>query len=151
MTDVNQRLASLHEARDTFFKALKTHEHSIYKLGYEDGFQAGWEAALSQLSQLKPEVNFVSNGPTDLGHLLHREADEIPTRDTILRILSQNPGIKRQDLVELAEKQMPTLNERSVRTALQRMKNAGELKTVENKWFLAEKRVNIGKATTAAE
>ena len=54
MTDASRRLASLHDARETFFKGLKNHEHTIYQLGYEDGFSAGWEAAVNRLSEVKP-------------------------------------------------------------------------------------------------
>jgi hypothetical protein len=138
-SEVNQRLASLHEARDTFFKALKLHEHSIYKLGYEDGYAAGWDAALSKLAEIKPTANVAPTGPTDLGHLLYRETDETPTHDTILNIIRHNPGVKRQDLVEAARKPLPNLNERTVRTALQRMKNAGDLQVIDGKWYLSEK------------
>lgn len=145
MSDVNQRLSSLHEARDTFFKALKVHEHSIYRIGYEDGYAAGWDAALNRLAEIKPEANFTPTGPTDLGHLLHRQTDEAPTHDTLLHILKHNPGLRRQEIVENARKTLPNLNERSVRTALQRMKNAGELQVIDAKWYLTEKQKKVSK------
>ncbi len=140
MTDIKQRLASLHLARDSFFAALKDHEHAIYKLGYEDGFCAGWEAALTRLAELKPEAKFKSTGPTDLSHLLHQQQAEVPTHDILLDILKGSPGLQRGEIVDIARKKMPTMNERTVRTALQRMKNAGELRVAENRWYLTEKR-----------
>jgi hypothetical protein len=149
-SEVNQRLASLHEARDSFFKALKLHEHAIYKLGYEDGYSAGWEAALSKLAEIKPAANFSPTGPTDLGHLLYKQSDEKPTHDTLLHIIKHHPGLRRQDIVEAARKPLPTLNERTVRTALQRMKNAGELQVADGKWYLAEKQGRVAKHTSDA-
>jgi hypothetical protein len=144
-SEVNQRLASLHEARDAFFKALKVHEHTIYKLGYEDGYSAGWEAALSKLAEIKPAANFAPSGPTDLGHLLYKQTDETSTQDTLLDIIKTNPGLKRQEIVEAARRPLPTLNERTVRTALQRMKNAGELQVVDSKWYPTEKQSKVAR------
>lgn len=139
MTDAKQRLASLHVARDSFFKALKDHEHAIYKLGYEDGFGAGWEAALSRLAELKPEAKFGTSGPTDLSHMLHKQQREVPIQDILLEIVTGAPGLQRHEIIDSARKKMPTLNERTVRTALQRMKNTGELRVAESRWYLVEK------------
>jgi hypothetical protein len=150
-SEVNQRLASLHEARDHFFKALKIHEHAIYKLGYEDGYSAGWEAALSKLAEIKPAANFSPSGPTDLGHLLYRQSDEKPTHDTLLHIVRHNPGFRRQEIVEAARKHLPTITERTVRTALQRMKNAGELQVVDGKWGLSERQAKISSKAGSGE
>lgn len=144
-SEVNQRLASLHEARDSFFKALKLHEHAIYKLGYEDGYSAGWEAALSKLAEIKPAANFSPSGPTDLGHLLHKQSDEKPIHDTLLHIIKLNPGLRRQEIIDAARKPLPNLDERSVRTTLQRMKNAGQLQVAEGKWHLTEKQGRVSR------
>lgn len=151
MTDATQRLASLHEARETFFKAVKTHEHSIYKLGYEDGFSAGWEAALSRLSEIKPAAKFVTSGPGDLSHMLHEQTSDVPTHDTLLGIIKENPGLQRGEIVTHARKKLPSLNERTVRTALQRMKNAGELRVTESKWYWVERRQGDRHAATDQE
>jgi len=147
MSDINQRLSSLHEARDAFFKALKVHENSIYKIGYEDGYGAGWEAALNKLAEIKPEVNFSTQGPTDLSHLLHSQSDEVPTHDTLLTIIKQHPGLRREEIIDTAAKHLPNLNERTVRTALQRMKNAGDLHATDGKWYIAEKPKKSGRSS----
>ena len=150
MTDAKQRLASLHVARDGFFKALKDHEHAIYKLGYEDGFGAGWEAALSRLAELKPEAKFKTSGPTDLSHLLHKQQGEVPTHDILLDIIENTPGLLRHEIIDSARKKMPTLNERTVRTALQRMKNAGDLRVAESRWYLVDKQKQKAQVETEA-
>lgn len=150
-SEANQRLSSLHEARDSFFKALKVHEHAIYKLGYEDGYKAGWEAALSKLAETKPSVTFETSGPADLGHLLYKKTDEKPMQDTLLHIIKLHPGLKRQEIVEAARKPLPNLNERAVRTALQRMKNAGELQVIDSKWYLIDKQGKAARQAQAAD
>jgi hypothetical protein len=142
MSDPKQRLASLHDAREAFFKALKSHEHSIYKLGFDDGFAAGWEAAISRLAELKPAgmSSASSSSQGDLSVMLKKDEGEIPAHETLLKIISKTPGMQRQEIVEIACKTLSTLNERTVRTALQRMKGAGELYVEDNRWFIVERR-----------
>src|SRR5262245_7284006 len=126
MSDPKQRLASLHDARETFFKALKTHEHTIYKLGFDDGFAAGCDAAISRLAELKPAgASSASSSHGDLGAVMKKDEGEIPAHETLLRIIATTPGMQRHEIVEIACKTLSTLNERTVRTALQRMKGAG--------------------------
>ena len=139
MTDARQRLASLHDARETFFKGLKNHEHTIYKLGYEDGFSAGWAAAVSRLSEVRPGAGVSTVPSRDLTNILQEEPEEIPPQDTLLAIIEQTPGLLRQQIVETARKGLSTLTERTVRTALQRMKTAGELIVEDNRWYVADK------------
>jgi hypothetical protein len=140
MTDAARRLASLHDARETFFKGLKNHEHTIYQLGYEDGFSAGWEAAVNRLSEVKPGAGVSTVPSRDLTNILRQEPEEIPAHDTLMAIIEQTPGLLRQQIVETARKGLSTLNERTVRTALQRMKTAGELVVEDNRWYVAEKK-----------
>lgn len=104
MTDAKERLASLHVARDSFFKALKDHEHAIYKIGYEDGFSSGWEAALNRLAELKPQAKLKTSGPSDLSHILHKQGEEVPAHDTLLAIVTEKPGLIRRDVIDLARK-----------------------------------------------
>ena len=144
MTNASRRLASLHDARETFFKGLKNHEHTIYKLGYEDGFAAGWEAAVSRLSEVKPGVGVSTVPSRDLTNILQQEPEEIPAHDTLMAIIVQTPGLTRQEIVETARKGLSTMNERTVRTALQRMKTAGDLEVEDNRWYVADKQKAAG-------
>jgi hypothetical protein len=125
---------SLDAARDIFFSALKTHEEFVYKLGYEAGFQAGWEAFVKHLSQSKPDPSMV-DANAEFSEL-HR--DEIPARDALVSIVEQTPGLGRQEILEQAKKSL-TLSERSLRTALQRLKETGLLRVEEGKWYVAFK------------
>lgn len=146
MTDASRRLASLHDARETFFKGLKNHEHTIYKLGYEDGFSAGWAAAVNRLSEVKPGAGVSTVPSRELTSILQQEPEEIPARDTLMAIIVQTPGLIRQEIVETARKGPSTLSERTVRTALQRMKTAGELLVEDNRWYVADKQKGSEKA-----
>lgn len=150
MTDASRRLASLHDARETFFKGLKNHEHTIYQLGYEDGFSAGWEAAVNRLSEVAPGKGVSTVPSKDLTNILRQEPEEIPAQDTLIAIIEQTPGLLRQQIVETARKGLSTLNERTVRTALQRMKTAGELIVEDNRWYIADKQKG-GEKTAAGQ
>lgn len=138
MAENDQRLASLNEARDLFLKALKDHEHFVYRLGYEAGFAAGWEALVRKLSMTKPDEPAVPPH-RDLSELMQQHEGEIPARDTLIAIIKQAPGLQRHEIVEIASKSLSHLTERTVRTALQRLKEAGELRVEEGKWFVAVK------------
>jgi hypothetical protein len=136
MSDGDQRLASLNTARDVFLRALKMHEQFVYKLGYEAGFQAGWEAVVQRLAQTKPDLSLVSND-RQLSELHHDV--EIPARDTLLAIVANSPGLERHDIVEMAQKSVTTLSERTLRTALQRLKDIGVLRVDDGKWYVVVK------------
>jgi len=150
MTKATRRLASLHDAREIFFKSLKNHEHTIYQLGYEDGFSAGWEAAVNRLSEVKPGAGVSTTASRDLTNILRQEPEEIPAHDTLMAIIVQTPGLIRQEIVEVARKGLSTLSERTVRTALQRMKTAGELIVEDNRWYVADKQ-RSGKADARSQ
>ncbi len=138
MGDNEQRLASLSESRDLFLRALKEHEQFVYKLGYEAGFAAGWEALVRRLSTVKPDEASVPPH-RDLSDLMQQHETEIPARDTLIAIIKQAPGLQRHEIVEIASKSLSHLSERTVRTALQRLKDAGELRVEDGKWFVAVK------------
>jgi hypothetical protein len=138
MADSDQSLASLNEARDTFFKALKDHEHYVYKLGYEAGFAAGWEAVVRRLSSATPDEAVVPPYG-DLSDLMQHHEGEIPARDSLIAIITQSPGLQRHEVVETARKSLSHLNERTVRTVMQRLKEAGELRVEDNRWYVAVK------------
>lgn len=150
MTNATRRLASLHDARETFFKGLKAHEHTIYQLGYEDGFSAGWEAAVNRLSEVKPGAGVSTTPSRDLTNILRQEPEDIPAHDTLMSIIVQTPGLIRQEIVEVARKGLSTLSERTVRTALQRIKTAGELIVEDNRWYVADKGKSGATATMTA-
>jgi hypothetical protein len=136
--DDDQRLTSLNEARDVFLRALKNHEHFVYRLGYEAGFAAGWEALVRRLSTAKPDEAAVPPHG-DLSDLMQQHESEIPARDTLIAIIKQAPGLQRHEVVEIARKSLSHLTERTVRTALQRLKEAGELRVEDNRWYVAVK------------
>jgi hypothetical protein len=140
MSDPKQRLASLHDAREAFFKALKSHEHSIYKLGFDDGFASGWDAAITRLAEMKPAGASTSSTQGDLSAVLQKDDGESPAHETLLKIIAKTPGLQRQEIVDIACKTLSTLNERTVRTALQRMKGSGELQVLDNRWYIVERR-----------
>lgn len=138
MNESDQRLGSLNEARDAFIKALKSHEHFVYKLGYEAGFEAGWAALVQRLASQKPDLSMVT-AHHDPAEMLHGHEVEGPARDTLMAIITQTPGLERHEIIEAARKSVSSLSDRSLRTALQALRDAGELRVESGKWYVAPK------------
>lgn len=140
MNENDQRLGSLNEARDVFIRALKSHEQVVYKLGYEAGFEAGWEAVVRRLSAQKPDIS-LAPGQHDLSELVHGQDNETPAREALLSIIAGSPGLERQDILETARKNVSTLSERILRTVLQRLREVGELRVDNGRWYIATREV----------
>lgn len=138
MSEHDPRLTSLNEARDVFLNSLKNHEQFVYRLGYEAGFAAGWDALVRRLSTTKPDEPVLPDH-RNVSDLLEQHEGEIPARDTLMAIVKQAPGLQRHEIVEIARKSLSHLTERTVRTALQRLKEAGELRAEDGKWFVTVK------------
>jgi hypothetical protein len=138
MSESDQRLGSLNEAREAFVRALKSHEHFVYKLGYEAGFEAGWEAVVRRLASQKPDLSMAPShhNPADM---LHSHEVEGPARDTLMAIIAQSPGLERHEIIETARKTASSLSERSLRTALQALRDTGVLRVDSGKWYLVSK------------
>jgi hypothetical protein len=137
MSDNDERLISLNEARDVLLRSLKAHEHFVYKLGYEAGFAAGWDAVVRRMSQSKPDYSMIDDRQ-ELSEVPHHES-EIAARDTLMSIVAQEPGLERHEILETARKSLTTLSERTLRTAMQRLKEAGDLRVENGRWFVAQK------------
>lgn len=151
------QFSSLSEARDAFTQALKLHEHYVYHVGYEDGFNAGWEAAISHLSDSKPDSlhfndkselsqkdfqadnDFLEDSDSESEADQGQETD-FSARDAIVALIEQQPGLTRQTIIQRSLATVPNMTERRVRMALQRLKTSGDLRCQDNRWYVIEKR-----------
>ena len=138
MSENDKRLASLNEARELFIRSLKTHEHVVYRLGYEAGFTAGWDALVRRLASTKPDLSAAPE-EKDLSDLLHEEKHDIPVRDTLMSIVITSPGLERHEIMDEARKRLSNLSDRAIRTALQRLKNMGEMYVNDGRWYISAK------------
>jgi hypothetical protein len=150
MSDSDQRLASLNEAREVFVRALKTHEHFVYKLGYEAGFAAGWDAVVRRMSQAKPDFS-MADEKQELSELQQHHESEIAARDTLMSIVAQTPGLERHEIIETARKNLTTLSERTLRTAMQRLKETGDLRADNGRWYIAQKETTAARPVLSSD
>ncbi|MEJ2123270.1 MAG: hypothetical protein P8Y67_10745 [Alphaproteobacteria bacterium] len=136
MSENDKRLASLNEARELFIRSLKTHEHFVYRLGYEAGFAAGWDAVVRRLASTKPDLSAAPD-KKDLSDLLPDTLTDSSARDTLISIVFASPGMERYQIVQEALKRLSNLSERAIHTALQRLKAVGDLYVEDGGWYVS--------------
>ena len=116
-------------ARIALQTALSELERTIFAMGYDAGFAAGWDAALQRLTSLsseKPEPRL------PIAAVFNASA-----KDVVFRVIQQSPGLRGTEIVKATAKAGTPLDERNVRTALHRLKGANRIKNVDNRWFAA--------------
>jgi hypothetical protein len=133
MNENDHRQGPLSDARDVFISALKTHEHFVYKLGYEAGFQAGWEAVVQRLASQKPDLS-LAPGHEDPEEAVPHQEMVGPARDTLMTIITHTPGLERHEIIETARK-AANLSDRCLRMALQALRDAGVLRVEGGRWY----------------
>lgn len=138
------RAAAQAEARRAAIEAINSLEEAALRRGFDAGFLAGWEAGQKRIREMMAEAApqaamtaaVEAKGPPALP-----EGPTVPTvraADVVSDIIRSNPGIRGVDIVKAAEDAgHPTL-ERTVRTALYRMKRDGQIKNLDGKWFAAD-------------
>lgn len=58
--------------------------------------------------------------------------------DVVMGILAVEPGLRGHEIAERAASRVPPVKERTVRTALFRLKNKFLLKILDDRWYLAK-------------
>lgn len=134
------------EARRGVTEALKALELAASRRAFHEGFLAGWDAGQKRIREMMAEaaprpamtVRLASEGAATLP--LFSEGPPAPTvraADAVGDIIRANPGIRGVDIVKAAADAGQPILERTVRTALYRMKRDGRIKNLEGKWFAA--------------
>jgi hypothetical protein len=114
-------------ARSDTHAALAELERSMYAMGYDQGFNAGWDAAVRRLSAVSMEKPTVS--APSLADL------DVPAKEVVLQVIERSPGLRGVEIVDAAARSGSPVHERAVRTALHRLKSAGRIKNEDGKWF----------------
>lgn len=109
-------------------------EKSLFHLGYDYGFNAGWDAAVRRIASAgtqKPD----NLSPPSLVDLDASAKDDPPAREVVLRLIQENPGLRGMELVAAAARAGSPLNERTIRTALHRLRAAERIRNDDGKWY----------------
>lgn len=134
-------------ARNAAIDAMKAFERAAWNAGFHEGFREGWDAgrkwfqeALEKASaQPEPPVARADqNAPLALFTLQPSAGSGVRAADIVFDVIEANPGIRGVEIVNATHEVGTPVIERTVRTALYRMKREGRIKNLEGRWFTAE-------------
>jgi len=132
------------------FSAMGELEKTLYGVGYDDGFNAGWDAAWRRFSALtqtapRPEPTEQTVGqPPELPKAF--QESELPTMTVVLEIVKSKPGLRGIEIIDAAKVAGTPLKERTVRTALHRLKENESIRNLDGRWFVAASDASESKA-----
>lgn len=107
----------------------------MFNIGYDRGFDAGWDAAVRRMGQVlqqgsPPEPE---RAPPPSPEVALAVATDLTAKDVVLEIVRRKPGLRGRDIVQETDKSQK-LNERTVRTALYRLKVDGLIYVKDGLW-----------------
>lgn len=140
------------EQRDPVDQQLRDLLTAIFKYERwvrEEGFKAGWAAAVRKLEKERavlPEsqaphpqglvaqfAQFMENNPPKVVLTRPPSASEL-----VLRAITEKPGLKGVNLLAYARTIEPQMHERTFRTALHRLRHQHKkIENVDGRWYLA--------------
>lgn len=131
--------ASMMEAHQ---QALVRYENALWRGAWETGYNQGWkdgyEAALAQMAQLRANTPPpTTTRPEPIAPSLEEDPDDTPTaQEIVLMTVGTFPGLRGVDVVKHTASSGTPVKERTVRTALHRLKTAGQIVNVDERWYL---------------
>ncbi len=129
--------------QEVFGKALHQYENSLWRAGIEHGYNQGWtagyEAAVRQLQEARATPPREAR-PETTGPPIEEDTEDeaLTAKDVVFNIISATPGLRGVQIVAATEKAGTPLKERTVRTALHRLKTADKIKNVDERWYLRD-------------
>jgi len=133
--------AELTKARDSTFAAIKELELAAWHKGFDAGFARGWETAIHRFKTLMEKSDVApSHQSTSAPVSLFLQDHDRPrtlrrASDVVLDIIKAHPGIKGVDIVRISVEAGEPVLERTVRTALYRMKRDGQIRNLGGGWY----------------
>jgi len=145
----NERDAEQKAARAAALDALHEWERKTFRQGFDAGWEAcneRWRKMLQEATQQVEATAAVAPTTAQPGHDANQRIylgdDARPAArkaaDVVFDVIRSNPGIRGVDIVRATGERGPPLLERTVRTALYRMKRDGLVKNLEARWFAAD-------------
>jgi hypothetical protein len=138
MNDPSHEEGLLDPARRALFEALNGLETTLYNMGYDAGFNAGWDAAVRRFTAVieqRPEPDAAPTVRPQPAKIGDRIDADLPAKERVLQLIQLSPGLRGVELVEALNKDGATMPERTVRTALHRLKNSGQVRNEDGKWY----------------
>jgi hypothetical protein len=141
-------LAEARVAKTNVSNAMEQFEARVWAIAWDRGYAQGWregyqyalwqiEQARNQVVQATPDALAAKRPAPEAALPLDEDEDGSgPTaQETVLRIVKTMPGLRGVDIVQKAAENGRPVKERTVRTALHRLKNADEIVNVNERWY----------------
>lgn len=148
--DTNRRLLAEAQAqRSLLLSNLQAYEDSAwaaaYSAGRNDAWSAAWRAGYDyamrvaqeamRLAPSNPPKQEVSSRPAAPPNLAGQK--EKPTAaEIVLELIASRPGLRGVEIVAIVQRLEEPLKERTVRTALHRLKAAEKIKSEAERWYV---------------
>lgn len=142
------RLAA--QSLDAVIKAVRDLEVRAIDEAFKDGFRSGWEEAFRAMAQVAaekagrdapenfsvPQIRFAEDdAPPRLVSVDEDEEHGPSVHDAVYSLIKQRPGLRGVELISILRKDREHVHERTVRTALYRLKKAGKIRVVDGRWY----------------
>lgn len=130
------------DARDKLFEAFKFWRDAIsrasFNSGWDRGYKRGWDRAhatiLKRLESATPAVPVAGNAPAKIEQaMLDFTEVTLPAADRVLDYINRYPGKRGVDIANHFASTHPPIPERTIRTALHRMKGK-KITIVDGAW-----------------
>jgi hypothetical protein len=137
------------QARDMLFDWLATAENAVFNMGFEQGFKAGWEAHVEHMTRVFAEQaaarpsTAAPTPPAAPARKMPTKLDQPTAKELVLQVITERPGLRGVDIVKELNKGVTPVAERSVRTALHRLKRARKIKVLRSGWYTVEAAANV--------
>lgn len=140
-----QLLADARAAKTVMTDALQRYEDRVWQAAWDRGHQQGWQEgysyALWKLAE-QARTNAAVQAPPRTEPpaappIIEEEGEDSgpSTQEAVLRMVLAVPGLRGVEVVEKLHLSGVQAKERTVRTALHRLKNAHKIKNVGERWF----------------
>jgi hypothetical protein len=149
--------ATVISALEALVYAIRTLEQSAWRSGYKSGWDKHHEWTLEQLkkyvAQSVPNAEEATKAEAE--RTLSAQVSQAapyqpplvftrPAADVVYETIQLNPGLTGVEIVRLLEKAGTPINERTVRTALFRLK-VDKIAAVENRWYTTEVAIEVAR------
>lgn len=137
--------ADLDVASKALFEAITAYTDALQKkhnfLGWQTGWDSGWDAAMEHVKKRASDnmqAAFADSVPTALELATATTSPPMltPTANGLVhQFIHENPGKRGVEIADNFSKTVWRLPERTVRTALHRLKKAGKIVVVDGRWY----------------
>jgi hypothetical protein len=128
------------ERVDRLIEELRTAYVELDRAARNNAWDEGFRAAFDGMAKVAQEQrNAVLHGAGEAPKEIAPPQEDSPrAADVVLEIVGEKPGMRGVDIVSEAERRGTPLKERTVRTALWRLKTAEKLRNSDERWYLVD-------------